>query len=314
MGTVTVVNQLIMRFLMGMHANRVGNQVDNAAGWSVGDEVACAGQQATQHVVIVDDEVMVTEALQQTLVIEGHKALGVNCARNALKLLSPDWNGVVITDINMPDMDGLTLLKEIMLIDRHIPVIVLTAFGVVSNVVEAMQEGAYDFLEKPFATDQLLETVQRALEKRNLLLENRRLRQTIANQSKPGPKILGGHPSVVELRALLDRVKDTQADILIHGETGTGKELVARYLHQYSRRGDQPFVAINCGAIAKSLMESELLGHEAGAFTGAEKKRVGKIEYANGGTLFLDEIESMPMEVQIHLLRVLEERKLSRLG
>lgn len=269
---------------------------------------------STHRVLIVDDEKIVTDSLQQTLSIEGYETLSANSGADALALLQRDWPGIVITDINMPEMDGFALLERVRSIDEQIPVIVLTAFGEVPNVVSAMQAGAYDFLEKPFSTEHLIDTARRALEKRSLCLENRKLREEIANQPKPGPRILGNHSKMVELRSLLNKVKDANTDILVHGETGTGKELVARYLHQYSNRAEQPFVAINCGAIAQSLMESELFGHEAGAFTGAEKKRIGKIEYANGGTLFLDEIESMPMEVQINLLRVLEERKLTRLG
>lgn len=267
-----------------------------------------------KKVLLIDDEKIVTDALSQSLMLEGYTATSVDSAEQALPLLDANWRGVVVTDINMPGMDGLTFLQRVQDIDSDIPVIVLTAFGNVANVVTAMQDGAYDFLEKPFATDHLLDTVGRALEKRALTIENRRLRQEVEDQSKPGPRILGNHPKMQELRGLLNQVKDAKTDILVHGETGTGKELVARYLHQSSNRSQGRFVAINCGAIAKSLMESELFGHEAGSFTGADKKRIGKIEYANGGTLFLDEIESMPMEVQINLLRVLEERKLSRLG
>jgi len=267
-----------------------------------------------QPVLLIDDEKIITDSLSQALTIEGHQTQTENSAENALKLIDAEWQGAIISDINMPGMDGLTFLNKIQDIDPDIPVIILTAFGNVSNVVEAMQAGAYDFIEKPFSTEQLLDTVSRALEKRKLTLENRKLRTEIESQSQPGPRILGNHPSMVGLRSLLNKVKNAKTDILVHGETGTGKDLVARYIHHTSDRRDNQFVAINCGAIAKSLMESELFGHEPGAFTGADKKRIGKIEYANGGTLFLDEIESMPMEVQINLLRVLEERKLSRLG
>ncbi len=267
-----------------------------------------------KQILLVDDEEIITQSLSQTLSLENYHSISLNSAQQALPLIDKSWNGVIISDINMPEMDGLEFLNAIREIDKDIPVIMLTAFGNIPNVVNAMQSGAYDFIEKPFATDQLLETVNRAIEKRKLTLENRELRQQVETQSKPGPGILGKHPKMVELRSTLNKIKNANTDILVHGETGTGKELVARYLHQTSNRSDNRFVAINCGAIAKSLMESELFGHEAGAFTGANKQRIGKIEYASGGTLFLDEIESMSMEMQINLLRVLEERKLTRLG
>lgn len=265
-------------------------------------------------VLVVDDEELVRKALAQTLEIEGADVLMAANGREALAHISAGWPGVVITDINMPVMDGMTLLREIRQIDPDLPVILLTGHGDVSIAVDAMRQGAYDFLEKPFSTELLLETVQRAHEKRLLTLENRRLRQEVEVQSRPGPRIIGNHPDIKKLRDTLNHIKDTPADVLINGDTGCGKELVARYLHTHSKRSSKAFVAINCGAIPESLIESELFGHEAGAFTGAGKKRVGKFQYANGGTLFLDEIESMPMVLQIKMLRVLEERKVEPLG
>merc|ERR1712000_293665 len=160
----------------------------------------------------------------------------------------------------------MELLREIHTIDQDLPVTMLTGHGDISVAVDAMRAGAYDFLEKPFPTDQLLEVVQRASEKRALTLENRRLRQEVEVQSRPGPRIIGNHAEMKKLRGTLDHIKDTPADVLIHGETGCGKELVARYLHAHSQRHEEPFVAINCGAIPESLIESELFGHQAGAF------------------------------------------------
>ncbi|MCY0966804.1 sigma-54-dependent transcriptional regulator [Parathalassolituus penaei] len=266
------------------------------------------------EVLVVDDEELVRKSLAQTLEIEGADVVTAANGREALAHIHTGWAGVVVTDINMPVMDGMALLREIRLIDADLPVIMLTGHGDVSIAVDAMRQGAYDFLEKPFSTDVLLETVQRAQEKRLLTLENRRLRQEVEVQSRPGPRIIGNHPDIRKLRDTLNHVKDTPADVLINGETGCGKELVARYLHTHSKRSSKAFVAINCGAIPENLIESELFGHEAGAFTGAGKKRVGKFQYANGGTLFLDEIESMPMVLQIKMLRVLEERKVEPLG
>jgi len=265
-------------------------------------------------VLVVDDEMDVLKALTQTLEIEGINTLTATNGQEALALVQPGWAGIVLTDINMPVMDGMELIRQLRTIDPDLPVIMLTGHGDVSIAVEAMRNGAYDFLEKPFATDVLLETVQRAQEKRLLTLENRQLRVEVEINERPGPRIIGSHPDVKKLRDTLNHIKDTPADVLINGDTGCGKELVARYLHSHSKRGDKAFVAINCGAIPENLIESELFGHEAGAFTGAGKKRVGKFQYANGGTLFLDEIESMPMALQIKMLRVLEERAVEPLG
>ena len=187
-------------------------------------------------VMIVDDEKHVRESLQQTLTLEDFDIEACESAQEALKIIEANWEGIVITDINMPHMNGVELLERIQAIDSDIPVIVLTGHGNVSLAVEAMRLGAYDFLEKPFSVDILLETVHRAVEKRTLTLENRSLRRELEASELPGPRIIGRSPGVVKMRTLLDKVKDTPADVLINGETGTGKELVARYLHHHSKR------------------------------------------------------------------------------
>ena len=180
--------------------------------------------------------------------------------------------------------------------------------------VNALRNGAYDFIEKPFPIDRLIDTTRRGLEKRDLTLENQELKRSLKASQTLGPRIIGDTPSIQMLRETISHIADTDADILLFGETGTGKELVARSIHEQSSRRDANFVAINCGAVPENLIESELYGHEKGAFTGAETKRIGKFEHAQGGTLFLDEIESMPMQAQIRLLRVLQERVIERVG
>ncbi|CAH0535806.1 C4-dicarboxylate transport transcriptional regulatory protein DctD [Vibrio stylophorae] len=266
------------------------------------------------RVIFIDDEPSIRHALSQTLELADYNVQCFANASLALEVIDETFGGVIISDINMPGMDGIRFLKEALKRDQELQVILLTGHGDISTAVDAMRIGAYDFLEKPFSTEHLLEVVRRAADKRQLHLENRSLRQELAAQSGPGPRLLGNTPQIIQLRRILTHIKDTPADVLVYGETGSGKELVARFLHDHSVRHEKPFVAINCGAIPESMMESELFGHESGAFTGANKKRIGKIAYANGGTLFLDEIESMPMALQIKLLRVLEERKVEPLG
>ena len=267
-----------------------------------------------RQVIFIDDEKPIREALGQTLELEDYDVSLFSSAKQALEVLDSQYSGVIISDINMPGIDGITFLKQALSIDPELSVILLTGHGDISMAVDAMRLGAYDFLEKPFSTEHLLDIVKRAADKRELVLENRDLRRELEAQSGPGPRILGNTPQIKQLRRILSHIKDTPADVLIHGETGTGKELVARFLHDHSMRQNHPFVAINCGAIPETMIESELFGYESGAFTGAQKKRIGKIVHANGGTLFLDEIESMPMSLQIKLLRVLEERVVEPLG
>ncbi|MDF0535694.1 sigma-54-dependent Fis family transcriptional regulator [Shewanella yunxiaonensis] len=265
-------------------------------------------------VLVLDDEPHIGTVLTQLFELEGISAKSSTQPQDILKLLDRNWMGVVITDVNMPGMDGISVMHQIQQRDADIPVILITGFGDIAMAVSAVKQGAYDFLEKPFNNEHILDVVKRALEKRALTLENRKLKQELESQSLPGPRILGNSPGIRQMRHIIHQVLDTPADILVHGETGTGKELVARYLHDHSPRGAANFVAINCGAIPETIIESELFGAEAGAFTGAEKTRIGKFEYANGGTLFLDEIESTPMSLQVKLLRVLEDRKVVRLG
>ena len=265
-------------------------------------------------VIVVDDDRNILNSLSQTFELADLACQCFSNASSALEQIEHNFTGIIVTDINMSPMDGLELMAEVHAVDPDIPVILITGHGDVSTAVNAMRDGAYDFIEKPFANKHLVSVVERALERRRLIQENRQLKVELEAQSAPGPRILGNTPGIRQLRNQIHQVLDTPADILIHGETGTGKELVARSLHELSQRRGHPFVAINCGAVPENLIESELFGHAAGAFTGAEKNRVGKFEHADKGTLFLDEIESMPMSLQVKILRVLEERAVEPLG
>lgn len=265
-------------------------------------------------VIFIDDEKHIRIANQQTLELAGFEVQTFSGAESVLPMLSLEWPGVVVCDIKMPGLDGLTFLERVRAIDHDLPVILVTGHGDISMAVGAIRDGAYDFLEKPFPAEDLIETVRRAQDKRRLTLENRQLRQELEAHSSPGPRIIGNTLVIQRLRATIARIANAGADVLIMGETGTGKELVARSLHEQSQRRGGNFVAVNCGAVPENLIESELFGHEAGAFTDARERRVGKFEYANGGTLFLDEVESMPMTVQVHLLRALQERVVEPVG
>ena len=229
-----------------------------------------------------------------------------------LDTIQPEWPGIVVTDLTMPNIDGFEVIERVKNIDSDIPVIVLTGNGDIESVVKALRAGAYDFLEKPVCKDYLIECSKRALEKRTLRLENKVLRKKVSKDGNVA--FLGQSLSIKKLKDMLVGTAASDANVMITGETGTGKEVTARFIHENSSRADQTFTAINCGAIPENLMDSELFGHEAGAFTGAAKARKGKIEETHGGTLFLDEVNSMPMAMQVKLLRVLEERVVERLG
>ena len=265
-------------------------------------------------VLIIEDDPDVALGCEQALQLEGIAAECAGSAEQARKKLGPDFRGIVVSDVRLPKMDGMAFLRELLALDPELPVVLITGHGDVTMAVQAMKDGAYDFIQKPFAPEFLVDVVRRALEKRRLVLEVRDLRRQLAQRDQLEGKLIGHSPGMQKLRQMLTGLADSAADVLIHGETGSGKELVARSLHEASPRRNGNFVAINCGGLPETLFDSEIFGHEAGAYTGAGKRRIGKIEHANGGTLFLDEIESMPLAMQIKLLRVLQERTLERLG
>ena len=265
-------------------------------------------------VLIVEDDPDIVLGCEQALQLEGIAAESTTSAEQARPRLGPGFRGVVVSDIRLPGMDGMAFLQEIMRLDPELPVVLITGHGDVSMAVQAMKDGAHDFIQKPFAPEQLVSAVRRALDKRRLVLEVRQLRSQLTQRDAIERLVMGRAPNMQRLREVLAGLAASSVDVLIHGETGTGKELAARCLHEASPRSRGHFVAINCGGLPDTLFDSEMFGNEAGAFTGAGKRRIGKIEHAHGGTLFLDEIESMPLAMQTKLLRVLQERVLERLG
>ena len=271
------------------------------------------------RILIVDDDPLEVDLLEQEMEELGYETASTPNGLQALKKIIAEGSnhgfpGILVTDIRMPQMDGLELMKRTLELDPDLPIVLVTAYGDIAMAVQAMHDGAYDFIEKPVKPERLRDVVKRAIEKRSLILENRALRAKLA--AKPGmdARIIGSSPQIVELRENIAKLCDTNASVLIFGETGTGKELVARCLHEFSRRRKNHFVPVNCGAIPENIFESELFGHEAGAFTGANQRRIGRLEHAHNGTVFFDEIESMPLHLQVKLLRVLEERVVERLG
>lgn len=265
-------------------------------------------------ILFIDDDQQVLEAYGETLDIEGFTVARYRHAADALAAIDLAVPQVILTDVRMPKMDGFALLDAIALRDNNIPVVLITGHGDVPMALRALRNGAWDFLQKPADPVELVETIRRALSHRQLQLENRRLRATISGGDAWETRLIGRSQQVIAMRNMLMRLADVDTDVLLLGETGTGKEVAARALHDLGRRAGNPFVAVNCGAIPETMLETELFGHEPGAFTGAKERRIGKIEHANGGTLFLDEIESMPLGAQVRLLRVLQERVLQRLG
>ncbi|WP_175813683.1 sigma-54-dependent transcriptional regulator [Burkholderia contaminans] len=262
-------------------------------------------------VYLIDDDPAVRLGCAQALSLEGIEVREFEDAESAFAALADDPPAVIVSDVRLPGIDGLTLLDSIKarVVEAGVPVILMTGHGDVAMAVGAMRSGAYDFIEKPFQSDRLVDSVRRALEHRKLVMENQSLRAQLSSE-RP---LLGSSPAMQRIHALIDAIGPTGADVLIVGETGTGKEVAARALHAASRRTGE-FVALNCAALPESVFESEIFGHELGAFTGASQRRIGKFEYANGGTLFLDELESMPLTLQAKLLRALQERSIERLG
>lgn len=266
------------------------------------------------QVIFVDDEAAMRESMKQWLALADIDATVLSSAEEARAIIDRQFSGVVLTDVQLKKMSGLDLLQECLAIDREIPVVLLTGHGDVAMAVDAMKQGAYDFLEKPFDPDRLIGTVRRACEMRQLVLENRRLRLDATFGNRIERRLVGISPGIRQLRADILELAATPLNVVIRGETGTGKELVARCLHEFGPRSEHPFVAVNCGAIPETMFESEFFGHEQGAFTGAVGKRIGRLEYAHKGTLFLDEIESMPPALQVKVLRAFQEKAFERLG
>lgn len=264
-------------------------------------------------VLFIDDEAPMRQAVTQWLDLAGFDTAAHDNAAAVCKDLSVAFPGVVVTDLKMQGMDGLQLLRYAQEIDPELPVVVITGHGDVETAVEAMRLGAYDFIEKPFAPERLLDVLRRATEKRKLVIENRRLRRTV-NEASLESKIIGTSATIEKVRADVAEFAGADVSVLIYGETGVGKDLIARCLHDFGTRSDANYVAINCAAVPETMVESEFFGHEAGAFTGAVKARQGKLEFASGGTLFLDEIDSMPLQSQGKLLRALNDKVIERLG
>ncbi len=265
-------------------------------------------------VLIIDDDPSMRAALRQWIRLAGFRTDEVATASEAMARLLPDFDGCVVSDVMLDGDDGVGLLRRIMALDRDLPVVLITGHGDVPMAVEAMRAGAYDFVEKPFDPDHIADVVRRACDKRSLVLENRGLKAQLADSAGLESRLIGNSPAMRTLRRQIQHFAGTDAAVLITGETGTGKEVVAQALHELSGRRDGPFVAINAAALPETMVEAELFGHEAGAFTGADRRRIGRIEAAAGGVLFLDEIVSMPIALQPKLLRVLQEKKVDRIG
>src|SRR5215467_11028967 len=264
-----------------------------------------------KRILVVEDEEKLRRVIELHLISAGFDVDKARSAEEGLKLV--DRADMVITDLRLPGMDGLQLLSLIRRQNAHAPVVVMTAFGTVENAVEAMKSGATDFLLKPFSLDHLMAVIQKALEVRALRDENRQLREELGKRYR-FDNIIGRSRAMQEIFATIERVAPTRSTVLLAGESGVGKDLIARAIHFHSPRRDRPFVKINCTALPENLMESELFGYEKGAFTGAAQSKPGKFEQADTGTVMLDEIGDVPPSIQVKLLRILQEREFERLG
>jgi DNA-binding NtrC family response regulator len=265
------------------------------------------------HVLVIDDEKTQRDILTVILEGEGYSVETASNVSQALTCYQGHPADVVLTDLSMPERDGLSLLAELIKVDPEALVILITAYGTIGSAVQAMKQGAFDYLTKPVDREELLITIARAFEKLHLVKENRQLHQQLQEKFRV-ENIVGHHPLMREVLRLLQKVSASQATVLITGESGTGKELVARALHAHSPRAQHPFLALNCAAVPETLIESELFGHEKGAFTGAQTRQVGLFEAVDQGTLFLDEIGDLSLPLQAKLLRVLQEKEIRRIG
>jgi DNA-binding NtrC family response regulator len=268
---------------------------------------------ARPHILLVDDDERLRNAAGKVLTAEGYRVVNAASAREALEALKEEAFALVISDLRLPDLDGIALLKQMRQLLPEAEVVMITGYGSIEKAVEAMQLGAYDFLQKPLDSAALLKTVAKALEKQRLTSENRRLRNQL-QQRRGIEALIGDSPQMEAVKQLIRQIAPTDINVLIQGESGTGKEIAADALHHLSGRRAHPFVKISCAAIPETLLESELFGHERGAFTGAVTRGIGRFERANRGTLFLDEIGDLPLELQPKLLRVIQEKQFERLG
>ena len=265
------------------------------------------------RLLIVDDELVVRDSLGQWFESEGYEATTVASAREALEAMQRDAWDVALIDIKMPGMDGMDLQQRLHEIDPELIVIIMTGYATVETAVQALKRGAYDYITKPFDPDELVHLVRNALEHRRTKREVVRLKENLS-EIFPRTELIGQSPGMKRVGELIEMVAPTDATVLISGESGTGKELVARAIHASSPRRYMPMVVIHCGALTETLLESELFGHERGAFTGAQYRKKGKFEVADGGTVFLDEISDISLKTQTDLLRVLQEKEIVRVG
>ncbi len=266
------------------------------------------------RVLLVEDDEDVRLGAAQALDLAGFEVQAFGAVEPARAAITEGVPAVVVCDVQLPGQSGIGWQAELRRADPQLPVILVTGHGDIAMAVQAMRDGAYDFIEKPYASDRLVAVVRRAAEQRRLALEVESLRRELDDWSGIKATLIGRSAAMERVRQAVRTLAATPADVVIYGETGTGKDLVARCLHERSSRRGGHFVPVNCGGLPENLVDSELFGHEAGAFTGAVKRRIGKFEHAHGGTLFLDEIESMPMAVQVKLLRALQERTIERVG
>ncbi len=261
-------------------------------------------------VLVVDDERSIRNSLKEILEYEKHEVELAENGKLALEVLKNNTFDVMLLDIKMPEMDGTEVLEVVVKDYPEIPVIMISGHGNVDTAVSALKVGAYDFIEKPLDLNRLLVTLRNAMDRTELVQETKVLRKKVSRKYE----MVGESPAITQIKEMIDRVAPTDARVLITGENGTGKEVVARWLHDNSPRADMPFIEVNCAAIPSELIESELFGHEKGAFTSANKQRKGKFEQAQGGTIFLDEIGDMSLSAQAKVLRALQENKISRVG
>jgi two-component system response regulator PilR (NtrC family) len=265
-------------------------------------------------ILVVDDEASMREFLEILLGKQGHRVSTAADLKGAAARVAEGGLDLVVTDLRLGADSGIDVLRRVKELSPATEVVVVTAFATTENAVQAMKLGAYDYVLKPFKVDELRLVVEKALEHRALVQENRVLRHRVGKPRLAAPEIIGHSAATEEIRALVEKVAPTRTTVLVTGESGVGKEVVARAIHDRSDRRDQPFVAINCGAIPEGLIESELFGHEKGAFTGAAEAKAGLFEVAGSGTLFLDEVAELPLHLQVRLLRALQERRIRRVG